>query len=295
MDFRNIEPNSYEEIKSFIFNQNSKICEYSFGILYIWKDYFNFKYAIYKDYLFIKEDNEDEISFLLPIGKDIIEGLNILIEYCKDNNIDLILDCVPEIYKEEVNKHLKADPIELKIWSDYLYDALKMSSYSGKQMSKKRTHFNNFISKYPNYKVEIIDENNIHKVKLFYEQFRINNKKDYDLFKYEENNLHRVFNNYFELPFIGMLLKSDNEVIAFTIGEIVDDVLMVHIEKANREYDGSFPAIQKLFATYCLENYNIKFINREDDAGDEGLRKSKLSYKPINLIKKYRFEYKMEK
>ena len=92
-----------------------------------------------------------------------------------------------------------------------------------------------------------------------------------------------------------MLLKSDNEVIAFTIGEIVDDVLMVHIEKANREYDGSFPTIQKLFATYCLENYNIKFINREDDAGDEGLRKSKLSYKPINLIKKYRFEYKMEK
>ena len=43
MNFRNIEPNSYEEIKDFLFNQNSKICEYSFGILYIWKDYFNFK------------------------------------------------------------------------------------------------------------------------------------------------------------------------------------------------------------------------------------------------------------
>lgn len=295
MNFRNIEPNSYEEIKDFLFNQNSKICEYSFGILYIWKDYFNFKYAIYKDYLFIKEDSEDEISFLLPIGNDLIKGLNILIEYCENNNIDLILDCVPEIYKEKVNKFLKTNPIDLNIWSDYLYDAIKMSSYSGKTMSKKRTHFNNFIKKHPNYKVEIIDKNNIEEVKLFYDQLKMNNNKDYDLFKYEENNLHRVFNNYFELPFIGMLLKNDNEVIAFTIGEIVNDVLMVHIEKANREFDGSFPAIQKLFATYCLENYNIKFINREDDAGDEGLRKSKLSYKPIYLIKKYRFEYKIEK
>ena len=35
----------------------------------------------------------------------------------------------------------------------------------------------------------------------------------------------------------------------------------------------------------CSEG--VKFINREDDAGDEGLKKSKQSYHPVKMAKKY--------
>lgn len=294
MIFKKIEPSSYKEIKKYISLQGSKACEFSFGILYIWKDYFNFKYAIYNDYLFIKEESQEEVAFFLPVGKDIKEGLNILIDYCKSVGDDLILDCVPEYYINNVKDYLKIEPIELCIWNDYLYDAYKMSSYSGKKMSKKRNHFNKFIKEYPNYSIELINNDNINQVMSFYDLFKENNKKDYDLYKYEESNLQRVFTNYSNLPFIGMILKDEEKIIAFTIGEIVNDVLMVHIEKANRDYDGSFPTVQKLFASYCLQEYNIKYINREDDAGDEGLRKSKLSYYPISIIKKYRVHYKIK-
>ena len=46
----------------------------------------------------------------------------------------------------------------------------------------------------------------------------------------------------------------------------------------NREFAKSLPA-------------HIRFINREDDAGDEGLKKAKMSYRPVLLLKKFEAEY----
>ena len=66
------------------------------------------------------------------------------------------------------------------------------------------------------------------------------------------------------------------------------DTLIVHIEKAKREYKGAFQMINMLFSRTELESCGIKYINREDDVGDEGLRQAKLSYFPAYMLRKYR-------
>ena len=45
------------------------------------------------------------------------------------------------------------------------------------------------------------------------------------------------------------------------------------------------PAVAQMFACACAEG--VAYINREDDGGDAGLRKSKMQYLPVRLADKY--------
>ena len=88
-----------------------------------------------------------------------------------------------------------------------------------------------------------------------------------------------------ELELVGGVLKVDGNIVAFTIGEpMSEDTFVVHIEKAFADVQGAYPMINQQFVEHECAAY--KYINREDDAGSEGLRKAKLSYKPAFLVEK---------
>ena len=89
-----------------------------------------------------------------------------------------------------------------------------------------------------------------------------------------------------ELGLTGGVLRVDGEIVAFTIGEAVnDDTFVVHIEKAYSEVEGSYTMINQQFVEHELLG-KYRYVNREDDVGLEGLRKAKLSYKPVFLVEK---------
>ena len=58
----------------------------------------------------------------------------------------------------------------------------------------------------------------------------------------------------------------------------------MHIEKAFADIDGAYPMINQQFVQHECIGY--QYVNREDDAGSEGLRKAKLSYRPAFLVEK---------
>ena len=89
-----------------------------------------------------------------------------------------------------------------------------------------------------------------------------------------------------ELSLVGGILRVDGEIVAFTLGEPVnDDTFVVHIEKAYADVEGSYTMINQQFVEHELLG-NYRYVNREDDVGLEGLRKAKLSYKPIFMVDK---------
>ena len=84
----------------------------------------------------------------------------------------------------------------------------------------------------------------------------------------------------------GGVLRVDGGVVGFSLGEIVGDTLFTHIEKADRDYEGCYQMLVAQFAQRFAGG-TAAFINREDDAGDLGLRASKLRYQPVALLEKF--------
>ncbi|MBC7960348.1 MAG: DUF2156 domain-containing protein, partial [Vallitaleaceae bacterium] len=62
---------------------------------------------------------------------------------------------------------------------------------------------------------------------------------------------------------------------------------VIHIEKANEVIRGMYPLINQVFMQN--EFPEVELVNREEDLGIEGLRKSKLSYNPVEVLEKYTF------
>jgi hypothetical protein len=113
--------------------------------------------------------------------------------------------------------------------------------------------------------------------------------KDSEYFREERDAVFEVLRNYEAYGFFGGVLRDAGEILAFSLGETVGDTLFVHIEKANPQRRGAYQAMVNEFAKR-FAGPGVKYINREEDCGDEGLRRSKLSYHPCRLVEKYLVE-----
>ena len=87
------------------------------------------------------------------------------------------------------------------------------------------------------------------------------------------------------------MIRIDGRIAAFTIGDrLNNDTFCVHIEKADTGFSGIYTGINNCFAKAAAADY--RYINREEDLGIEGLRRSKRSYHPAFLLKKYTVIFK---
>ena len=66
------------------------------------------------------------------------------------------------------------------------------------------------------------------------------------------------------------------------------DTYDVHFEKAYGELQGAYAMINREFARRVRQRHpQVRYLNREDDMGVEGLRKAKESYYPDLMVEKF--------
>jgi hypothetical protein len=294
--FQPITIDDLQEINHYFQFQHYRTCDFTIGGMFMWADYFKYEYTIFDETLFIKgvsEINLKKTAFTVPIGKlHLSDSIFILNNYCVQHNIELMFSAVPEEIKEKLLTLDSFTSYPLDNWADYLYDAQRLATFTGKKYNKKRNHINRFVQTYPDFVYERINTSNLPEVIAFFSIYNSQQAKTNPIFLNEAAMTGYVLENYNRFNFIGACIKIKEDIIGFVIGEILLDTLYIHIEKADKNYDGIYEIINMRFVADIISEFpHVKYVNKEEDVGDEGLRKSKLSYHPTLILNKYNLTY----
>ena len=169
---------------------------------------------------------------------------------------------------------------------DYLYRAEDLMYFRGKKLSGQRNHVNKFLKTYGSWTFRAMTEEDIPQVKAFLDSYAARRDKAAASFHEDIAKTHEVLDHFATYDLLGGILQVEDNIVGFSLGEIVGDTLFTHIEKADRDYEGCYQMLVAQFAQHFVRD-GVHFINREDDTGDLGLRTSKLSYHPVALLEKY--------
>lgn len=293
IQFKRPELADREIITHYFDHHTSRSCERTFANVYLWSRQYPVTWAIVEDALVFKSEDETHLSYAYPAGEPehVKKALEVLMEYSKEKGFPFSLyNVTPDHFETLEAWYPGRFEIEYnRDIADYVYETEKLATLSGKKLHGKRNHINKFKSMYEDrWSYEKLSKENIEDCFQMALKWRNENGCEDDPEKRGEicvtlNSL-RLFE---ELKLTGGVLRIDGDVVAFTLGEpVCSDTFVVHIEKAFAEVQGAYPMINQQFVEHECMDY--QYINREEDTGAEGLRKAKLSYRPVFMVEKGR-------
>ena len=307
--FKDLSTSDRALIQRFTLYGERQNCDLSFSNLISWRFLYNTQFAVIDDYLVFRFHTGRHLAYMMPIPKpQVMEDGSYRVKPCdecsvkvirtiRDDSIamghpflmlgvcnymvDLIEQSFPDTFTIEPNRN----------FADYIYTRDKLINLSGKKLQSKRNHINKFKSLYPQYTYRPLTEDLIPQCLELEKQWRKVSKDDTDEQDLDESlsielrSMTRAFHRWDRLGLTGGTIWVDDKLVAFTFGCPINQTTFdVCVEKADVNYEGSFSIINQEFVKHLPEQYC--YINREEDMGNEGLRRAKLSYHPDILLEK---------
>ena len=280
-----------EEYNAFLQNCGERGCEYSFANRFLWGRQ---KAAFLGDVLAFISQFDRRTVYPFPIGSgDLKPVLDAIIHDAQARGIPCCLSSMTEeecqlletLYPGRFRFHTDRDSY------DYIYSVDDLADLKGRKYQKKRNHLNKFRLNHPDCQALPLDESTRAAAYALLRQWYAHRKELHpeEDFHLEGVALERAFAFQKELGLEGMVLMERGEALAFAMGSRLNaDTFDIHFEKARDDVDGAYPAINQAFSSYLRDKYpELRWLNREEDLGIEGLRKAKLSYNPARLLEKH--------
>lgn len=274
--------------------QTFRMSDYTAGFQRMWMLYCKNTFIELHNCLVIHATLGGKTYFYYPLSlngnsEDELAAIRDIEHYCVTEEIPLRWTSVPQerlgLLTQRYGRNLTlTNP---RTWRDYLYDIDDFVNYTGKRFSGQRNHVRKFQRLYPEATFRSFSSNDLPAVMAFLTKFANRQHAKNSFIATEELKGSKMLLELFDaLNFQGGVMEHNGEVIGVTLGSRAGETFVIHIEKALIEYDGIYPTLAQAFAQQ-IASIGIKYINREDDAGDCGLRKSKLQYNPMCILDKY--------
>ena len=277
--------------------RKNNTCDSVFLESFIWKEFYNVRYAIWEDkaLLWLMEYNGKCFS-AMPLCKeeDLPGAFGAIQQYFNEElGYPLVINLADEYAVKYLNlPEEKYFVKEQEDSRDYLYLGESLRKLSGKKLHKKKNRLNVFLRQYEGrFEYRTLGCDDKDDMWKFLDRWRIQKGEDQEEhLDYEVRGIHDILRNCCELNIHMGGIYVDGRLEAFSVGSYnkIEDMAVIHIEKANPEIPGLYQAINQMFL--LNEFPNVQWVNREDDMGLEGLRKAKMSYNPADFARKYLVE-----
>ena len=287
-----------EIFQQYLKNCPNKTAMMNFTSLYIWKDWGgSTSWEILKDTLCVHKNFHKSVFNLIPISPDLDNvkaAIDTLIEKSRENNevlwfreaSDEQVDFFRANWGEQFDIHESIGS------ANYIYRISDLVTLAGKPYAAKRNHINKLLRSGQRFEIKEITPELVPACKEYLSSWMNgHNSEDSAQLSGDHVATTLALENMEQLGTRGICLLVNDKIQGLTLGdELNPQTVLIHIEKANAEIPGAYPYINQQFLERYWQDYT--YVNREEDMGNPGLRKAKLSYHPCHMEKVFMLKLK---
>lgn len=290
-------------IDSYMMRYGEGSCQHSFIAMFGMQGKYGDMFCTEDGVLFVYRrglSDSDKEAFLIPMGEpcENDEGLKgavyKLLEYSHlrgrkaefntltEHAAQRVMGLFPGLFGSE----------EARDSFEYIHEFDSLAFLKGSKLARRRQDLNSFNRIFGDRtEIKIIEESDMEDLRCFQtywnDEFREFCKaRGKKLIDHENNGIMKTFDHFFEFGLSGIVLRVEGVVRGYAYGTVIsDDVYDVLVEKGDRGIKDIYRPLNTELVRMCAVGH--RYINREEDCGDQGMRASKLSLMPEILLKKY--------
>jgi len=254
---------------------------YSFGSLWAWRNIYGFEWAFEEEVCWIRTRNG---ALWAPVGPwNDIDWKKALPRLFPEGRVFFYVpDGLGRLWRDTFRGRVTIGE-DRSQW-EYLHSLRELGELKGNRFSRKRSHFVQFVRKYP-FRYRSLEGDAIQEV-LEGQALWMKEQPASPALEREDVAVRELVAQRGFIPgLLAGFIEVGNCPAAYTIGEALDnETIVIHFEKALRRYSGAYQAINRMFLEKTAGSFTL--VNREEDMGDEGMRVAKMSYHPVDFLRK---------
>lgn len=279
-----------ERLAAYYRASRHEVCEYSLGIKLMWETTYRYAFSEVAGCLVCRDEYDGLTYFDYPIageGGDVNAALDAIEDYCLETDTPLRFTTLPPTVLGDLIARYDGVRVRKTYYcSDYCYRTDDVRAFEGKKYAGQRNHIRRFYRAHPSARFRPLTRDDLPALARFADRFDASFQKQGSDAQSEREAAFSILrldrDDFFRIG----CMEVDGEIVGVALGERCGDTLVEHIEKAlAKDYEGVYPALFQAFV--AAFGTDCRFVNREDDAADRGLRTSKMQYQPSHIAKKY--------